>query len=165
LDLIVDVIPCEDAYAQERSLLGEVLKKIQALMVILADRNFCTTGFIFGIHRQSGFFVIRQHKSTLTWELKGRRKLIGKDGKGRPVYEQAVCLNDPASGDTLTARRITIQLSEPLKNGDTEIQILTNLPAEDADALQIAAFYAGRWTIEVYQPEYTSSAGLYQLAA
>lgn len=148
LDLIVDVVPCEDAYAQERSLLDEVLKKIVERNLILADRNFCTTGFLFGIHRRSGFFVIRQHKSTLTWKLRGRRKRIGTDEKGRPVYEQTVCLSDPKSGETFTARRITIQLPNPLKNGDTEIHILTNLPAKDADALQIAVFYAGRWSIE-----------------
>jgi IS4 transposase len=148
LDLIVDVLPCEDAYAQERSLLDEVLEKIEKRNVIVADRNFCTTGFLFGIHRRGGFFLIRQHKSTLSWRLTGRRKRVGTDGKGRPIYEQAVCLTDPATDETVTARRITIQLDEPLSNGDTEIHILTNLPAEDADALQIAAFYRGRWMIE-----------------
>jgi hypothetical protein len=30
---------------------------------------------------------------------------------------------------------------------------------------QAATLYRARWGIEVYQPEYTSSAGLYQLAA
>lgn len=148
LDLIVDVVPCEDAYAQERSLLAEVLRKVEKWDVILADRNFCTTGFLFGIYLRDAFFVIRQHKSTLSWQLTGRRKRVGKDRKGRPVYEQAVCLTDPKTGKTFTARRITIQLPEPLKNGDTEIHILTNVPAEDADALQIAELYAGRWSIE-----------------
>lgn len=148
LDLIVDVVPCEDAYAQERSLLAEVLRKVKRWEVILADRNFCTTGFLFGIYLRKAFFVIRQHKSTLSWQLTGRRKRIGTDKKGRPVYEQAVCLTDPNTGETFTARRITIKLPEPLKNGDTEIHILTNVPAEDADALQIAELYAGRWSIE-----------------
>ena len=124
-----------------------MLEKIEARNVILADRSFCTTGFIFGIRRRSGFFVIRQHKSALTWELRGRRKRMGTDEKGRPIYEQAICLNEPRSGGTFTARRITIKLSKPLENGDTEIQILTNLPLADADALQIASFYAGRWSI------------------
>jgi hypothetical protein len=147
-DLIVDVVPCEDAYAQERSLLGEVLERIDARDVIVADRNFCTTGFLFGIHRRGAFFVIRQHKSTLTWKLEGRRRRAGTDDKGRAIYEQAVCLTDPKTGDTLTARRITIQLDKPTSSGDTEIHILTNLPAKDADALKIATVYAERWSIE-----------------
>ncbi|MGO8746895.1 MAG: hypothetical protein ACLQNE_12990 [Thermoguttaceae bacterium] len=50
-DVVTDVIPCEDAYAQERSLLDEVLKLVVTRDLILADRNFCTIGFLFGIAR------------------------------------------------------------------------------------------------------------------
>jgi len=55
--LITDVIPCEDAYAQERSLLRQALMCISARDCIPADRNFCTTGFLFGIRRQGAFFL------------------------------------------------------------------------------------------------------------
>lgn len=72
-DLMTDVIPCEDAYAQERSLLHQALLCILAWDCILADRNFCTTVFLFGIRRRRAFFVIRQHASTLCWELQGKR--------------------------------------------------------------------------------------------
>lgn len=147
-DLVSDVIPCEDAYAQERSLLRETLKRIAADDCIVADRNFCTTGFLFGIQRLGGFFVIRQHKSTLTWKLVGRRRRAGTDDRGRPIYEQAVCLTDPKTCETLVARRITITLHKPTSKGETEIHILTNLPAKAADALKIAELYADRWTIE-----------------
>lgn len=147
-DLITDVFPCEDAYAQERSLLEEVLKVIVARDCVVADRNFCTTGFLFGIARRGAFFVIRQHASTLYWKLEGGRRRVGKDAKGRWIYEQTVCLTDPETGETLVARRITIPLEKPASNGDTEIHILTNLPVEDADAVQIADLYGDRWTIE-----------------
>jgi IS4 transposase len=147
-DLTTHVFPCEDAYAQERSLLDQVLENIAAKDCVVADRNFCTTGFFFGIHRRRAFFVIRQHASTLTWELKGRRRRAGKDDQGRIIYEQTVCLTDPNTGETLVARRITIPLPKPTKKGETEIHILTNLPAADADAVKIAGLYAGRWTIE-----------------
>lgn len=147
-DLIVDSVPCEDAHAQERSLLGEVLGRIMPRDAIVADRNFCTTGFLFGIHRRRAFFVIRQHKSTLTWKLVGRRRRAGTDEKGRAIYEQEVCLTDAETGETLTARRITIQLDKPTSSGDMEIHILTNIPVKDADALTIATVYAERWTIE-----------------
>lgn len=147
-DLATDIFPCEDAYTQERSLLGQVLECIQAGDCITADRNFCTTGFLFGIHRRNAFFVIRQHASTLSWELKGRRRRAGTDAKGRTIYEQAVCLTDPQTGETLTARRITVPLLKPTSKGETEIHILTNLPAKDADAVKVADLYAKRWTIE-----------------
>src|SRR3954471_14376534 len=69
--LVADVFPCEDGHAQERSLLGSVLETIRAGEVWIADRNFCTTDFLFGIARRDGYFVIRQHKVTLHVELVG----------------------------------------------------------------------------------------------
>jgi IS4 transposase len=147
-DLMTDVIPCEDAYAQERSLLDQALACISARDCILADRNFCTTGFFFGIRRRRAFFAIRQHASTLSWELRGKRRLAGQDGRGRNIYEQAIRLTDPETGETFTARRITIALDKPNKNGETELHILTNLPRKAADAVRVADLYSDRWTIE-----------------
>jgi len=146
-DVVTDVIPCEDAYAQERSLLDEVLKLVVTRDLILADRNFCTVGFLFGIDRQHASFVIRQHAS-LPWEPKGKRRSVGMDAKGRAVYEQTICLTDPETGETLNARRITIVLDKPTKQGDTEINILTNLSWKVADTLKVADLYGDRWTIE-----------------
>jgi IS4 transposase len=146
-DVVTDVIPCEDAYAQERSLLDQVLVLLVALDLIVADRNFCTIGFLFGIARRDAFFIIRQHAS-LPWEPKGKRRLAGMDAKGRPIYEQTILLRDPETGETLHARRITIVLDKPTKQGETEIHILTNLPWKAADALKVAELYGDRWTIE-----------------
>ena len=147
-DLVTDVVPCEDAYAQERSLLGETLELIQTRDVIVADRNFCTTGFVFGLHRREAFFVIRQHASTLSWELPGHRRRAGTDAHGRTIYEQTVCLTEAPTGETLLVRRITIPLRKPTRKGELELHVLTHLPAADADAVQVAQLYADRWTIE-----------------
>ncbi len=49
LGLATDIFPCEDGHAQERSLLPEVLETVAASDLWIGDRNFCTTGFIFGI--------------------------------------------------------------------------------------------------------------------
>ena len=146
-DLITNVIPCEDAYAQERSLLDEVIALLAARDLVVADRNFCTLGFLFAVDRKDGFFVIRQH-ATLPWEARGERRMVGRDCKGRPVYEQAVSLTNPETGETLNARRITIVLDKPTKQGDTEIHILTNLPWKTANAIKVAELYGDRWTIE-----------------
>jgi len=59
-----------------------------------------------------------------------------------------VVLTDPQSGETFTARRITIHLDKPTKDGEMEIHIITSLPAKDADGLKVASLYADRWTIE-----------------
>jgi hypothetical protein len=153
--LMTNIIPCEDAYAQERSLLSRALECIVRRDCILADRNFCTTGFLFGIHRREAFFVIRQHASTLSWELQGKRRLVGKDRRGRDIYEQAIRMIDPETGETLNARRITIILEKPTSDGETELHILTNLSPKAADAVCIAELYADRWTIETAFQEVT----------
>lgn len=119
---------------------------VQPKDVWVADRNFCTTDFLFGIAQRLGFFLIRQHGQTLTWKRLGRRRYRGRSATGK-VFEQAIELSD-GQGNLLKARRITVELDEPTRDGDTEIHILTNLPAEDADALAIAELYRGRWTIE-----------------
>lgn len=147
-DLITDVFPCEDAHAQERSLLTEVLERIAAGECVLADRNFCTSRFVFGLARRRAFFIIRQHASTLSYELLGERRYQGTDAQGRRIYEQPLRLTDPATGETLLVRRITIALLQPTKREETEIHILTNVPAAEAEARKIAALYGDRWTIE-----------------
>ena len=52
--LVSDVFPCEDGHAQERSLLGSVLETVGPRDAWIADRNFCTTDFLFGIDRREG---------------------------------------------------------------------------------------------------------------
>jgi hypothetical protein len=145
--LAIDVIPCEDGHAQERSLLDAVLETLKARDLLIQDRNFCTTGFLFGIARRGASFVVRQHAATLHWELSGKRRARGRVETGK-VFEQAMRLTDPESGEVLMVRRITVVLDRPTRDGDAEIQVLTNLPAADAKARAIADLYRARWTIE-----------------
>lgn len=154
--LITDVVPCEDGHAQERSLLGDVLPMVEPDDVWIADRNFCTTGFLFGIHRRQGYFLIRQHASTLTWEVVGKRKSRGKTATGK-VFEETVHLHDPATGETLVARRITVELFEPTRDGEIEIHLLTNLPGRAGNAKRLAVLYLKRWTIETMFQDLTVS--------
>lgn len=145
--LITDLVPCEDGHTQERALLSELLERLIPRTVIVADRNFCTTKFLFGMHRRTVFFVIRQHASTLTWKELGRRRYLGRTETGE-LYEQAVELTNPETGERLPVRRITVKLDQPTENGDAEIHILTNLSAQQATAEQVAQVYRTRWTIE-----------------
>ena len=144
--LVTDVIPCEDGHAQERALLGEVLPLVQPKDAWVADRNFCTTDFLFGVAARQSFFVIRQHAQTLHWRLRGKRRYCGRSETGE-VYEQAVELRDER-GNRLAARRVAVELDQPTRDGDTELHILTNIPPAGAGALRIAELYRGRWTIE-----------------
>lgn len=149
-ELILELVPCEDAYAQERSLLPELLERIRADTVLVADRNFCTTQFLFGLFRRGACFIIRQHASTLTYRFEGRRRKIGRCETGT-LYEQTLVLTDvhatEGEDSERKVRRITLMLDTPTESGDREIHLLTNLPPK-VSAKRIAETYRLRWTIE-----------------
>lgn len=144
LRLPIDVFPCEDGHAQERSLLADVLTSVQYADVWICDRNFCVISFIFGIAK-TAFFIIRQH-GNLPWQPAGRMTYAGRVETGR-VYEQPITVTDEA-GNTLKLRRIRVRLDKATRDGDRDIFILTNLPKKDAHAKTIAELYRNRWKIE-----------------
>ena len=148
--LIVDVVPCENAHAQERSLVGQLFKSMKAGQVWVADRNFCTTRMVFGLVSAGAYFLIRQHASTLQWRELGPWCSRGRTDSGR-VSEQEVEVSESLTGERITARRIKLELDEPTEDGETEILLLTNLPGEGPKAVsakQVADAYHERWKIE-----------------
>jgi len=145
LRLPIDVFPCEDGHAQERSLLNTVLSTIEKSDVWIADRNFCTVNFTCGIEKRDAYFVIREHKK-YPFQLIGKEKYIGKTETGR-VYEQRISVVDDA-GKKYIYRRIHIRLKKETRDGDTDLFIISNLSKTKANAKKIALLYKGRWTIE-----------------
>lgn len=146
LMLAVDVFPCPDGHASERTLLPELLQTLQPKDLLLADRNFCTSQFLWDISVQRGaFFLVRQHGSSLKHELVGSRKKVGRVATG-VVYEQPLRLCG-RNGEMLLVRRITLELDKPTEKGDTAIHLVTNLPSE-ISALVVAELYRQRWTVE-----------------
>jgi hypothetical protein len=133
-----------DGHDQERTRLDEVLPLVQKRQLWIADRNFCTLKFLFGIDRAQAAFVIRQH-GCLVGAPAGRRKRVGRSDTGA-VYEQR--LSVAHEGHELEVRRVTVILDQPTQDGDHEIHILTNLPARVAGAVVVADLYQKRWTIE-----------------
>jgi len=146
LMLMMDVILEPDGHTQERSLLSRILPLIQPGELWIGDRNFCTLGFLFGVVRREGCLLVRQH-GLLQGVLLGKRKSRGRTDTGR-LYEQTMRLEDPQTGQSLQVRRITVDLDEPTREGETQIHLLTNLPVGDANARQVAELYLRRWTIE-----------------
>jgi hypothetical protein len=141
-------IPCEDAYAQERTLLPEGVPLVAERACIVADRNFCPLGFVFGLARRGAFFVMRHHAANVVGQPQGPRRGVGHEAQGQALYEQAGSLTETETGATLVVRRITVQLRPPTRDGDRELHILTNLPEIEAPAALLSALYADRWTIE-----------------
>lgn len=143
--LATAVFCCEDGHAQERSLLQRVLASVQAKDLWLADRNFCTTGFLFGLASRTACFIIRQHAATLRWQRESKQCRVGRIAEG-VVYQQRLWLEDE-TGKVQSVRRVTLVLNEPTRDGETEIHVLSNLPAK-VSAKRIAQLYRQRWTVE-----------------
>jgi hypothetical protein len=143
--LASDVFCCEDGHAQERALLDRVLERVVAKDLWMADRNFCTTGFLFGLAGRRARFIIRQHAATLRWQRAGKQRRIGRVAEGT-VYEQILWLED-GTGRVLRVRRVSLVLDVPTRDGETEIHVLTNLPAK-VRAQRVVQLYRQRWTIE-----------------
>lgn len=145
LRVAVAVVPCEDGHAQERALLPQVLPEVEGGDLWIADRNFCTRQFLFGLVERGATFIIRQHQG-LPWEPVGPEQPGGQGESGR-VYEQLLRIQ-AADGHALLLRRVRLELEHPTQEGETEICLLTNLPPERADAKRVASVYRKRWTIE-----------------
>lgn len=145
LMLATDMIPCEDAHAQERSLTPEILERVVENDIWIADRNFCTAALLIGIEQRNAFFIIRQH-AKMRVEPLGDLKECGSTDTGK-VFEQAVSLPN-SDGAAIAARRVVIRLETPTRDGDREIAILTNLPKTSVKAAAVAIAYRKRWKLE-----------------
>jgi IS4 transposase len=154
--VIADLIPCEDAHTQERALLDQVLAKVDIGEVWVGDRNFCTTEFLCALEQKEAFFVIRRH-GNMTLEVEPgvgwTAEVETETGWVRecPVW---VCVGGLR---VLEVRCVRLRLRRPTEDGDVEIEILTNLPVEEADAAAVANLYGNRWTIEGVFHELTMS--------
>ena len=146
-DLITDVFPCEDSHSQERSLLDEVLKIVKVNQVWVGDRNFCTYGFLANIADTGAYFVIREHGNCTARQVSGL-VWVGSVETGE-VWEQEIEFEHQAQ--TYRCRRIIIQLYQATRQGEKQVVIWSNLPAEGTQAVSaitIAELYRNRWTIE-----------------
>lgn len=142
---IVDVFPCEDAHAQERSLVVDVLDTQQPGELWIADRAYGTSLFLLQTAANGAHFIVRQHATNVRWTAAGRRRKIGRIDGG-VLYEQPVKIWEDGE-KYLLARRVTVVLDAPTQDGDREIHLLTNLPKKVRAAV-VAAAYRQRWRVE-----------------
>lgn len=142
--LIRDLVMEENAHCQERALLDQV--DIERGQLWIADRNFCVRTLLFRIARQGAFYLIRWHKTTCPFVPVGPLRACGRCATGE-VFEQEVLVDDPDGDGRHRLRRIVLKLDQATRDGETEIVLVTNLPAE-VSALLCAVVYRGRWQIE-----------------
>jgi hypothetical protein len=152
LRIPIDVFPCEDGHAQERSLLDSVLPTVNTKDLWVADRNFCIVGFTCEIDDKGACLIFRQH-GNFPYTALSKEKAAGKIETGK-VFEQPIMVVDN-NGKEHQFRRIRVWLKKATRDGDKEIFIITNLPKKAAGAKKIAEIYRGRWTIETSFQELT----------
>jgi IS4 transposase len=146
LELVVDIAPCEDGHAQERTIMESLLTRAQPGELWLADRNFSTRAILCGWQARGCSFVVREHGRTPSPEALDAMRYCARVDTGA-VYEQTVAIEDQA-GQPWQLRRVEIRLDTPTEDGDMVIRLLTNVPASCLAAQEVAQLYRRRWQIE-----------------
>jgi IS4 transposase len=147
LGMVLDVIPCEDGHTQERALMQPLLAAARPGDLWMGDRNFCTRPILCGWHQQGSSFLVREHGANPNPSARDKPRMIGKIATGT-VFEQSVSIDDDADAPVLL-RRIELRLNKPTEDGQMIIRLLTNLPASEFSALELARLYRRRWRIEM----------------
>jgi len=146
LETITQLIPEVDAYTQERALLPQLARMIEAGDLWIADRNVCVASWIWTLHQRGVGVLVRQHQQIPQHPLEPMRP-AGRSDQG-VLSEQRVTISAPDAQQTLELRRIRLELDTPTRDGETRLYLLTTRPKTHADAAQIAALYRERWTLE-----------------
>jgi IS4 transposase len=147
LGVVTDVIACEDGHTQERALMGPLLAAAKPGDLWMADRNFCTRAILSGWHQQGSAFLVREHGCNPNPRELDKPRKLGKVDTG-VVFEQRVSIDDDA-GRPIVLRRIELRLNKPTEDGEKIIRLLSNLPAAEFSALELACLYRRRWKIEM----------------
>ena len=145
-EIVTDMVPCEDGHANERSLMGPVLRQAQAGELWIADRNFSTREILCGWQERGCGFIVREHACSPHPRDSAPRRWVGRIATG-VVHEQAVTI-DSGTGQSIALRRIEVRLETPTEDGATVIRLLTNLPGAQFNGRKVARLYRRRWSIE-----------------
>src|SRR6185436_14982754 len=63
-DLVVDLMPYEDAHTQERAVVSPLLEQACVGQLWIFDRNFSTSTVLFALCRQGAAVLVREHGCT-----------------------------------------------------------------------------------------------------
>ena len=146
VDLVSDLVACEDAHSQERTAMRELVERVKPGELWLADRHFSTSSILFGIAERGGRFLIREHGASPNPAELGRINPVGRIETGLASLQKVECTN--AQGRKLRMRRIVLELDEPTEDGEKKIRLLTNASVRELPTRHAAQLYRSRWCIE-----------------
>lgn len=140
--LVLDVLPWEDAHANEKEVLAQLGVELRAGDVAVFDRQFCGAPVMDRVNAQKAKFIIRHNASVGLHPVTTRRS-CGKTSTGR-VFESRVRYAQTKR----VLRCVEVELNTPTRNGEKVVRLLTDLPTKKASARQVAQGYLCRRRIE-----------------
>lgn len=141
LDLVVDMQPCEDAYASERVSVLPLLAKARPGQLWMADRLYCTLPVLQACNQRGASFIVRQHSKHPRIIQEGDWLECAAVESGT-IREQIIELEGG-----IRWRRVELSLHTANDSGDLAMWFWSNLP-DTVSAQQIANLYRRRWSIE-----------------
>ncbi|MHC8349606.1 IS4 family transposase [Pseudomonas sp. RT4P38] len=141
LDQVVDLQPCEDAYASERVGVLPLLENASRGQLWMADRLYCTLPVMEACEDAGASFIIREPSK--------HPRLLQESDWQEPVAVEAGSVRE----QTIEVkggrqwRRVELNLQKATESGDTMLLFWSNLP-DTITAEQIADLYRRRWSIE-----------------
>lgn len=141
-----DAIASADAYTSERTLAQDIFAQSRPQDLFVMDRHYSTTAVMQTLAGRRGYFLVREHAENLRCRPLEKARHRGRVTTGR-VSEQLLEVEDTRSGATFSVRRLILQLDQPTEAGETEIRLLSNLPASLSSS-RLVELYRERWTIE-----------------
>lgn len=144
--LIVDLLPCADAFTQERALLAGLWARMQPGELWIADRNFCIRQAFAEAAARKACVLLREHGQLRFTPRTALEHWQSVDGA--QIGEQRVVLGATDAWPEQEVRRICVRLAQPTRDGDDTLYLLCTLPEAAATAAQVAALYRRRWSIE-----------------
>lgn len=135
----------EDGHAQERDLAVDLLGEMGPGELWIADRNFATAAFMLQTHANGSRFLVRRHAANGRIEERGAWTEPVQSETGAVDERPATIVGE--HDERLDVRLIRVRLRDTTRDGDRELELVTDLPAE-VSAETIAAAYRQRWRIE-----------------
>ncbi len=141
LDLVVDLEPCEDAYASERVSFLPLLARASAGQLWMGDRLYCTLPVLQACENTGASFIVRQPGTHPRVIQESDWQESGAVDSGT-VREQIIEVKGGRRW-----RRVELSLQTANDSGDLVMWFWSNLP-DTISARQIADLYRRRWSIE-----------------
>jgi IS4 transposase len=111
--LVADIVACEDAYTQERTVATPLLACAQSNELWIADRNFCTRTLLQGWREARADFLVREHAKHPRLIEQSAWQSCGRVETGA-VYEQAIGID----AEQTPWRRIEVRLDQPTRSNE-----------------------------------------------